>query len=121
MTPSTSPTIVLYDGWCSVCSKSADKLRTLDRGRGVLKAIDLRSDTQILDNHNLKAGDVRRVMHTITPDGQVHVAMDGLRAALKAVGRGWLIGWTQLPIIRPIADRLYITFADNRHRWLSAQ
>ena len=114
----SSPTIVLYDGWCSLCSASAIKLRKLDKNRNQLQMVDLRKESELLEVHNLDASEVRRVMHTITPDGQVHLAMDALRLAMSAVGRGWTINWTKLPIIRPITDHLYITFAKNRLRWL---
>ena len=114
---SNEPIIVLYDAMCSVCSASAIKLRKLDNNRNRLSMIDLHQQTTLLEKHNLNPADVRRVMHAITPDGQVLLAMDALRITMQAVGRGWIINWTKLPIIRPITDRLYITFANNRLRW----
>ncbi|MBL4697321.1 MAG: DUF393 domain-containing protein [Phycisphaerales bacterium] len=115
--PPSSPTIVLYDGWCSLCCASADKLRKLDNSRNRLKMVDLRQESKLLEKHNLDPSEVRRVMHTITPDGQVHLAMDALRHAMTAVGRGWMINWTKLPIIRWITDPLYLCLAHNRLRW----
>lgn len=111
------PIIVLYDAMCSVCSATANKLRKLDNSRNRLSMVDLRQETTLLEKHNLSPADVRRVMHAITPDGQIHIAMDAVRLSMQAVGRGWMINWTKLPIIRPITDRLYITFANNRLRW----
>ncbi len=113
------PIIILYDGMCSVCSASASKLRKLDNNRNQLSMVDLRQETDLIKKHNLNPADVRRVMHAITPDGQVLLAMDSLRLTMQAVGRGWMINWTKLPIIRPTTDRLYITFANNRLRWFA--
>ena len=114
---SDEPIIVLYDAMCSVCSASATKLEKLDNNQNKIKLVDLRIDQRLIEQHQLKPADVRRVMHAITPDGQVLTAMDALRTIMSAVGRGWTINWTKLPIIRPITDHLYITFAKNRLRW----
>lgn len=113
------PIVVLYDAMCSVCTNTAAKLRKLDNNRNRLLMVDLRQETTLLEKHNLSPADVRRVMHAITPDGQVLTAMNALRTIMSAVGRGWMINWTKLPIIRPITDRLYIAFANNRLRWFS--
>lgn len=112
-----TPTIVLYDGWCSVCSSVADRLRQLDDNRGRLALVDLRQDDTLLKQHNLESKEIRRVMHAITPDGSVLIAMDAVRAAMRAVGRGWLIAWTKLPLISWVCDRFYIWFAHNRMRF----
>lgn len=115
------PTIVLYDGWCSVCSGIADRLRTLDRGRGRLKLVDLRTDDTLLKEHDLEPKEIRRVMHAITPDGRVCTAMDAVRQTMRAANRGWLIAWTRLPIVSWLCDRFYLWFANNRLRFFPAK
>jgi len=114
-----SPTIILYDGWCSLCTKSAAKLRNLDNNRGLLELIDLREHPALIEQHKLDPNQVRRVMHAITPDATVLTAMDALRHTMRLVGRGWMLNWTRLPILRPLTDRLYISLAKNRHRWFN--
>jgi len=113
------PTIVLYDGWCSLCSNSAAKLRTLDNNREILKLVNFRDHPELIETHNLDPAQVRRVMHAITPEGTVLTAMDALRHAMTRVGRGWMIAWTNLPILRTICNKLYLILANNRHRWFS--
>jgi len=113
------PTIILYDGWCSLCTKSAAKLRKLDNNRGLLELIDLREHPSLIEQHNLDPAQIRRVMQAITPDATVLTAMDALRHAMGRLGRGWMLNWTRLPILRPLTDRLYLTLANNRHRWFS--
>lgn len=112
-----TPTIVLYDGWCSVCTNVAKRLRTLDDGRGRLELVDLREDERLLTLHQLDPKEIRRVMHAITPDGRVLVGMDAVRETMRAVGRGWLLAWTGLPLISWVCDRLYLWFANNRLRF----
>ena len=109
-------TIVLYDGWCSVCSASATKLRRMDK-HDRLELISLRDDAAHIETHGLDPKEVRRVMHAITPEGEVLVAMDALRATMSAVGRGWMLSWTRIPIISWICDRFYLWFANNRLRF----
>lgn len=114
-----APTIILYDGWCSLCTKSAAKLRKLDNNRALIELVDLREHPSLIEQHHLDPAQVRRVMHAITPDGTVLTAIDALAHAMTKLGRGWLISWTRLPILRQITDRLYLILADNRHGWFS--
>ncbi len=109
-------TTVLYDGWCTVCSTSATRLRKMDK-HNRLSMIDLREDESIMSRHELDPKEVRRVMHAITPDGEILTAMDALRATMSAVGRGWMLVWTRIPIISWLCDRFYLWFANNRLRF----
>ncbi len=109
-------TIILYDGFCSMCTASADKLRRLDRRSDRLLLIDFRQDDSHITAHNLDPIEIRRVLHAITPEGQVLRAMDALRHAMKQINRNKFLAWTALPILRPICDRLYLIVANNRHR-----
>jgi predicted DCC family thiol-disulfide oxidoreductase YuxK len=116
-----APTKVLYDGWCVMCARAAERLRRLDRGRSRLEMIDLRQEDALVREHQLDAKEVRRVMHAITPDGEVLVAMDALRATMRAVNRGWMIAWTRIPLISWACDRFYLWFANNRLRFFKVK
>lgn len=114
----TQPLIVLYDGWCSVCAKGARRLEPYERKHPDRLALrDLREHEDLIERHGIDPADARRTMHAITPDGRVVTGMDAVRATARAVGRGWMIAWTGLPVIRWIADRFYAWFARNRLRW----
>ncbi|MCR9074420.1 MAG: DUF393 domain-containing protein [bacterium] len=118
---SERPTVVLYDGICPACTQVAERLRRLDNNRGRLELVDLRRDNRHIRDHDLQPAEVRRVMHAITPDGTVHTAMDAVRVAMRAVGRGWLVAWTRLPLISRLCDRFYLWFAKNRLRFFGAE
>jgi len=105
---------VLYDGLCAGCRAGAARIERWDAGAGRVEMLDLREHDEFIVHHGITPGEARRVMHAITPDGEVLRAMDAVRATLKAVGRGWWIGWTRLPVVRRIADRVYLLVA--RHR-----
>lgn len=112
----TNKTIILYDGSCSICTASANKLRQYDRHTNRLTLIDFRQDDSHITKHSLNPAEIRRVLHVITPSGQVLTAMNALRHTMKQVGRNKLLAWSSLPIVRPLCDRLYIIIANNRHR-----
>jgi len=114
------PTLVLYDGKCSVCTATADKLDAMDNGRGRIDTRDLNTNTELIEEHNLDPDAVRASLHVITPDGRVHTAMDAVRATMSALGRAWTVAWTRIPGIRQLTDRLYHAFARNRS-WLAPQ
>ncbi len=116
--PHPNSTIILYDGNCGVCSATADRLDALDNGRGRIDIRDLNTNPELIERHRLDPDAVRRALHVITPDGRVLTAMDAVRASMSGVGRGWMVGWTGLPVLRQITDRLYHWFARNRS-WLS--
>lgn len=109
--------IVLYDGWCSLCVKSMEKFRRFDDGNDRLWLIDFREDNELIELHDLDPAEVRRLIHSITPDGTVHTGMNAICVAMKAVGRGWMVSWTRLYFFRWCTDRFYLWFADRRLRW----
>lgn len=113
--PDPRPLIVLYDAMCGACRAGARRLETLDAGRGRLDLRDLHEHADLIQAHAIEPAEARRVMHAITPEGEVLTAMDALRATLDAVGRGWLLAWTRLPLIRPLADACYRLIARHRH------
>jgi predicted DCC family thiol-disulfide oxidoreductase YuxK len=115
---SARPLIVLYDGWCSVCTKGAERLKPYERKHPDKLALrDLREHDELITQHNIDPKDARRTMHAITPDGHILTAMNAVRATARAAGKGWMIAWTALPGIRWITDKLYNWFARNRLRW----
>ena len=50
-------------------------------------------------------------MHALAPDGRLLVGMDAIRAAYSAVGLGWLLAPTRLPLVRRLAERaLFVAY-----------
>jgi len=111
----TRPLIVLYDGYCGACRAGARRLERLDPGHDALDMRDLREHDELIETHGIDPAAARREMHAITPAGETLAGMDAVRATLAAVGRGWMLGWTALPIIRPVADACYRFIARHRH------
>jgi predicted DCC family thiol-disulfide oxidoreductase YuxK len=104
---------LLYDGQCSICRRAAERLKRRDRENRIALE-DIADPAFDPAQYGLTAEQVRAVMYVILPDGRVLRAMDAVRAAYAAVGRGWLLAPTAWPGIRWLADAFYGYFA--RHR-----
>ena len=104
---------LLYDGQCSICRRAIERLKRRDRENRIVLE-DISDPGFDPGRYGLTAEQVRAVMHVVLPDGRVLRAMDAVRAAYAAVGRGWLLAPTAWPGIRWLADAFYRYFA--RHR-----
>jgi len=111
--------IVYYDGWCSVCISSARFIDKLDRGRGIVRCVDFRSDDPLIELAGVDTSRLAASLHTRLPSGELLSGPEAIRAVYRATGRGWQAAWTRWPIIRPIVDACYRVFARNRLRWFA--
>jgi len=107
---------VLIDGACPLCRREADLWRRLDRGRGRIVLEDISSGDFDPACYGLTDEQALRQIHGILPSGHVIRGMEVFRQAYGAVGWGWLVGPTAWPILRPLFDRAYRWFAQNRLR-----
>ena len=57
------------------------------------------------------------VLHAVTGDGTILKGVDAVREAYRAVGLGWVLWPTRLPVLRTMTDYMYRLFARNRIRW----
>lgn len=107
---------LLYDGECPLCVREASMLRRMDNGRGRLGLVDIAAPGFEAERYGLTFEGVMGAIHGILPDGGVVTGMEVFRRAYRAVGRGWVVGWTAWPIARPVMDACYRWFAANRLR-----
>lgn len=113
--------IVYYDGWCSMCTRSAEHFRKIDRGRGIIRCVDLRSDDPLLKLAGVDTERLATSLHTRLPSGELLSGPEAIRAVYRATGRGWQLAWTRLPLVRNIVDTFYRVFARHRLRWFGTQ
>jgi predicted DCC family thiol-disulfide oxidoreductase YuxK len=104
---------LLYDGQCSICRGATENLKRRD-AKGLIVPEDISAPGFDPDRYGLTVEQVQTAMYVVLPDGSVLRAMDAVRAANSAVGRGWLFAPTGWPGIRRLADAFYRFFA--RHR-----
>jgi predicted DCC family thiol-disulfide oxidoreductase YuxK len=106
---------LLYDGDCPFCRHEVEWLKRRDR-----------DDRLELENiaalgfdparYGLSREEVMGSLHGVLPDGHVVRRVEAVRQAYRAVGLGWVVAPTRLPIVRGMLDVLYGLFARNRLR-----
>ena len=104
---------LLYDGECPFCRREVDWLKARDR-KGNLILEDIAAVGFDPGRYGLTREEVQSALHGILPDGRILRGMDAVRAAYRAVGRGWLLAPTALPGLRQAADLGYRVFARYR-------
>ncbi len=111
---STPEFTILIDGDCPLCRHEANLMRRLDRGRGNLELVDIAAPGFDAGRYGTTLDAVMGHIHGVLPDGRLVTGVEVFRRAYAAVGWGWALGWTRLPVIRLIADRVYAFFARYR-------
>ena len=107
---------ILIDGDCPLCRREAALLARMDRGRGVLRQIDIAAPDFDPTSFGVTMHDVMGTIHGVGPDGRMMTGMEVFRRAYAAVGWGWLLAPTGWVVLRPIFDALYRLFARVRLR-----
>lgn len=108
---------VFYDGLCSLCRASAERVRRMDNSRRV-ELIDLHDASVAQRFPQIDRVIATRWMQAVDRGGQVSSGA----AAWARIGMllpGWnLVAWLLLvPGINWIASKVYAWIADNRYRW----
>lgn len=106
--------LVLYDGHCPFCTSQAQSLGRLAEGRLELRPLQ---EEGVLARVGVSEVEARRELKLVD-GGRVYGgaaavvrALELARPALKPLVRLY-----ELPVVRPVADRLYRWVADHRYR-----
>ena len=106
---------LLYDGECPLCVREVNFLSKKDRGRGIVKFVDIASDNyEPQDNANLDFATAMGRIHAILPDGSVIKNVEVFRRVYEELGMGWVYAITKIPVLGAIADWIYGIWADWR-------
>ena len=110
----TKPQLTLYyDGGCSLCMMEMQQLIDLNTDNKLL-LVDLHSDgfAELYPHINIdKAMDI---LHGESADGEVLLGLDVTCAAWPLVNKHRWMKILRWPIIRHIADKVYLLFAKYR-------
>ncbi len=107
---------ILVDGLCHLCSKEAAMMQRMDKGRGRLGIVDIAEPSFDPSDYGRTMDQLMGEIHGVTADGQLITGVEVFRQAYDAIGWGWLLNWTRLPIIRQLTDLAYHFFAWLRLR-----
>ncbi|NJK33527.1 MAG: DUF393 domain-containing protein [Oscillatoriales cyanobacterium SM2_2_1] len=107
---------LLYDGDCPLCLKEVQFLQGRDRGAiWFVNIADPSYDPTLHGGIDYITAMSR--IHGLLPDGTVLRDMAVFRQVYKAIGLGWVYGWTAWPGVRQLADWVYGLWATRRLGW----
>ncbi|MDA8454739.1 DUF393 domain-containing protein [Acidovorax sp. GBBC 3334] len=118
--PALYPLTLYYDSRCALCSAEMGNLMRRDRA-GLLRFEDIWAPGFEGPPPGTTREDLLTLIHARAADGRVLRGVEVFRRAYEAVGMGWVTAATRLPVLGPLADRLYPVLARNRYRlprWL---
>ncbi|WP_275660239.1 MULTISPECIES: thiol-disulfide oxidoreductase DCC family protein [Pseudoalteromonas] len=105
--------IVFYDGNCPLCMREMNELKRFDKHNSIdlVNIHDTRFDTEFPEISREAA---MAKLHGYDSQGKLIIGLDVTAAAWGQVGKHRWIKLLRLPIIRKIADWLYLFFAKHR-------
>lgn len=108
--------LVIYDGWCGVCTRAARWIHRHDRDRRVLLLPNQTPGARQLAG--LSKREVDRAVWVIETTGRRYEGAAAINRTLEELGR-WrhLAALYRLSPVRQVEDRLYGWFAANRSRF----
>ncbi|MCY7295336.1 DUF393 domain-containing protein [Alteromonas sp. a30] len=106
---------VFYDGTCPLCVSEMKSLTRQDT-RNALRLIDVQKEGALSDYPFISRDAALTVLHGIDANGHLVKGLDVTYLAWKAIGKGWMIAPLRWPIVRLVADWVYVKFATHRYR-----
>ncbi|MGS2716862.1 thiol-disulfide oxidoreductase DCC family protein [Eionea flava] len=101
-----------YDASCPLCAKEITHLTRLQKG--TLICADLHTELPVLLTEQKE--NMLKVLHLYTHDGRCLLGLDATVRAWQHTAFGWIFAWLRWPLIKPIADKCYTQWADQRYR-----
>ncbi|EAZ92426.1 thiol-disulfide oxidoreductase DCC family protein [Crocosphaera chwakensis] len=106
---------LLYDGDCPLCMREVRFLQKKDKGRGLIKLVDIADEHYDRSEHsNIDYKSAMGRIHAILPDGTILTDIDAFRYVYEVLGMGWVYAITKLPIVGKLANWLYSIWANLR-------
>lgn len=106
---------VFFDGDCPLCKREIDWLRKRDKKQNI-EFTDIAApefDAELLGKTQ---AELMARIHGRLPDGTWIEGVEVFRRLYSAIGLGWLVAPTRLPLVRNLLDLGYRIFARYRLR-----
>lgn len=103
-----------YDGQCPLCSAEMDKLQR--HAAGKLQLVNIHNMEHQTGMPSKEA--LLTLLHLQRADGGVLTGLDANVAAWQHTRFGILFRWLRWPLIKPLADSIYRSWAQRRYRRL---
>jgi predicted DCC family thiol-disulfide oxidoreductase YuxK len=100
-----------YDASCPLCSKEIKHLRDLQKGG--LYCADIH--TELPDDLSEQKENMLGILHLYKKNGDCIQGLDATVEAWSHTAYGWAFRVLRWPIIKPMADKLYLIWAKKRY------
>ncbi|NOH73197.1 DUF393 domain-containing protein [Vibrio pectenicida] len=105
---------LFYDGTCPLCVKEMRSIRHKDT-HSQITTVDIYSEAFSTYPY-IDPTEADKILHAIDENGKLWLGLDAAYRAWHILGRGWMYAPLRWRFIKPLADRLYLYFANNRYR-----
>ena len=105
---------VFYDGACPLCAKEIRMLRRWDAKRQRIQFTDIATSEFSAEEYGKTQQEFMAEIQGRLPDGRWITGVEVFRRLYRAVGFGWIVWATRMPVISHILDIAYRRFAKNR-------
>ncbi|WP_194756458.1 thiol-disulfide oxidoreductase DCC family protein [Aliidiomarina indica] len=106
---------IFYDGQCPLCVREMKQLKRLDKEQQIAFE-DILEDDFSERYPQVSVAKANTILHGMNAQGKMLYGLDVTHAAWSLAGRGWLTAPLRWPLIRWVADKIYLYFARNRYR-----
>lgn len=106
---------IYYDEYCPLCVAEMSKLKVHDTQKQIqfsgVQSLTT-EELAIFENQESLMGK----LHGKLPDGSIITGLDVTHEAWRLAGKGWLVAPLRWPLLKPLADILYLFFARYRYQ-----
>ncbi|HMO17426.1 MAG TPA: DUF393 domain-containing protein [Oligoflexia bacterium] len=106
---------VFYDGSCPLCSREMSFIKKRDH-KSRIRLIDISDESFDPTLYSKSREEFMKFIHALTPDGKIIMGVEVFREIYQAIGLGYIVSITRLPVVSQLADFAYLLFAKNRLR-----
>ncbi|MFT7389771.1 MAG: putative DCC family thiol-disulfide oxidoreductase YuxK [Candidatus Endobugula sp.] len=101
-----------YDASCPLCSKEIKHLTDLQKGG--LYCADIH--TELPTELSSQKDNMLKILHLYQKDGSCLLGLDATVGGWQHTSLGWAFSFLRWPLIKPLADKLYLVWADKRYQ-----
>jgi predicted DCC family thiol-disulfide oxidoreductase YuxK len=109
---------VFYDGKCGLCRREIEHYMRI-APENIFEWIDITATPAPFNALGYAANDGLKALHVSDSAGVMHIGVDAFILIWQQLLRWRILAWLlRLPIIRPMAQRVYVVFAAWRFKKL---
>lgn len=111
-----SPSILLFDGYCSLCNASVDFVLKRDANKKILfAAIQSPAGQRVLKQYGYPSSYLDSLI--LVEKGKVYLGSTAALRVARQLRRGWPLLYPLIILPKGIRDRIYQWIGANRYAW----